>query len=87
MYNMDNNYLELKTMILELKNILELLIPSKSTISQIVSSTGATRQTITAYLYNNFEPEVDFWKENGKIVLSKSTALELLKKYNSKDKT
>lgn len=78
----ENYYLEFKSMIIDLKNTLELLIPNRSTVSQISKISGTSRQTIRAYLHNNFEPEVDFWTENGNIFLSKSTALELLKKYN-----
>ena len=65
---------------------MSLLTPSKSTLSYISTVTGRQRQTISAYLENNFEPDVDYWKENGKICLSKSTALKLLQKYN-KDNT
>ncbi len=76
-------YMDLKSSILDLRSMLSLLIPSKATVSFVSETTGKSRQTITQYLQNNFEPEVDYWKENGKIFISKTTALSLLRKYNN----
>jgi len=77
-----NEYLELKSMLINIINILELLIPSKPTVTLISNITGKSRQTVTAFLHNNYEFEVDYWTENTKITMTKSTALELLRKYN-----
>lgn len=79
-----NNFedINLKSMLLEIKATLDLLIPHKSSVSQISLITGKSRQTITSNLHSNFEPEVDYWKENAKICLSKSTALKLLQQYH-----
>lgn len=78
-------FLELKSIMLETQNIVTLLVPSKSTVSYISNITGKGRQTITSYLQNNFEPDVDYWKENGKIYTSKATTLELLRRYNKEN--
>ena len=75
-------YMELKSTMLDMKYMLSMLIPNRSSISYISETTGKSRQTITQYLQNNFEPEVDFWKENGKIFVSKTTTLHLLRRYN-----
>ena len=71
-------YFEIKKLLLEQKAILETLFPNKVSISFIKERTGLTRQGIRQKLINNFEPEVDFWQEGGKIFMSKSVALQLL---------
>ncbi|AXH09071.1 MULTISPECIES: hypothetical protein [Campylobacterales] len=73
------HYLELKTLLLEQREIFLSLFPKKVPISFIVERTGLTRQAIRMKLLNNYEPEVDFWKENDKIFISRTTALQLLK--------
>ena len=65
-------------LLLEQKIILETLFPNKVSISFIKERTGLTRQGIRQKLINNFEPEVDFWQEGGKIFMSKNVALQLL---------
>ena len=72
-------YLELKTLLLEQRTLLRSLFPEKVSLSFIKERTSLTRQAIRMRLINNFEVEVDFWKENGKIYMSKTTALQLLK--------
>ena len=72
-------YLELKNLLLEQRTILRSLFPEKVSLSFIKERTGITRQAIRMKLISNFEIEVDFWKENGKIFMSKATALQLLK--------
>lgn len=71
--------LEIKKLLLEQRAILQALFPKKVALSFIKDRTGLTRQAIRMQLINNFEVEVDFWKENGKIYMSKATALQLLK--------
>ena len=73
------HYLELKTLLLEQREMFLSLFPKKVPISFIVERTGLTRQAIRMKLLNNYEPEVDFWKEDGKIFISRTTALQLLK--------
>lgn len=72
------DYYEIKKLLLEQKAILETLFPNKVSISFIKERTGLTRQGIRQKLINNFEPEVDFWQEGGKIFMSKSVALQVL---------
>lgn len=79
-----SEYLEIKSLLLEQKAMLQMLIPNKATVSYISMATGRSRQTITSYLKNNFEPEVDYWVENGKICLSKTTTIALLRRYNER---
>ena len=72
-------YIEIKSLLLEQRTLLRSLFPEKVLLSFIKERIGLTRQAIRMKLINNFEVEVDFWKENGKIFMSKSTALQLLK--------
>lgn len=72
-------FLELKSLLLEQREFIKSLFPNKVSLSYIKERTGLTRQAIRMKLINNFEVEVDFWKENGKIYMSRPTALQLLK--------
>lgn len=74
-----SEYIEIKNLLLEQRAILKSLFPDKVALSFIKDRTGLSRQAIRMNLINNFELEVDFWKENGKIYVSKATALQLLK--------
>lgn len=72
-------YIEIKSLLLQQKVLLESLFPTKVSISFITERTGLSRQGIRQKLINNFEPEVDFWQEGGKIFMSKKVAFQLLK--------
>ena len=74
-----SQYIEIKNLLLEQNAILRTLFPEKVPLSFIKERTGVTRQAIRMQLIYNFELEVDFWKENGKIFMSKATAFQLLK--------
>lgn len=74
-----SEYIEIKKLLLEQRAILKSLFPDKVALSFVKERTGLSRQAIRMNLINNFEFEVDFWKENGKIFMSKATALQLLK--------
>ena len=74
-----NEFYELKSLILEQREKLELLIPDKFDIAYISQKTGLTRQAIRQRLLLKFEPKVDFWYEGGKIYLSQKVALQMLK--------
>jgi hypothetical protein len=83
----DNNnleYLELKNMLSQLATMLNLLIPKKVSVSYLAESTGKSRQSVHKYLMNNFEPEIDFWREGGKTYVNKDTAISILQRSNSK---
>ena len=79
-----SEYLEIKSLLLEHNVMLSMIMPSKSTVSFISDVTGVSRQTITSFLKRHFEPEVDYWLQKGKIYLSKTTTMQLLRKYNGK---
>jgi len=55
--------------------ILKLLSPKKYTIAKISEITGKTRQAVKDWLVNNAEPDVGFFKKDGKIFVSEEVAL------------
>lgn len=71
-------YLELKALLLQQQALLKMFIPVKASISHLSSMTGKSRQAIRQYLIANFEPEIDFWIENGKIYTTKETAAQII---------
>lgn len=71
-------FYEIKTLLLEQKAMLQSLFPNKVSLSFIKERTALTRQAIRQKLINNFEAEVDFWLEGGKIFMSRKVALQLL---------
>ena len=60
-----SEFLELKSLILEMKNTVSLLLPKCVPLSYVCDVSGKSRQTITAYVKSNLEPQVEFWLENG----------------------
>jgi hypothetical protein len=71
-------YLELKSLILQQQALLKMFIPVKASVSHLANMTGKSRQAIRQYLIANFESEVDFWIENGKIFATKETAAQII---------
>lgn len=63
---------------IEIKNMLKLLIPHEFTISHVAKLTGKSRQAVREYVLTHGEPDVDFWKKNGKIYLSEKVALQYI---------
>jgi len=58
--------------------ILKLLSPKYYTIAKIADVTGKTRQAVRDWLTNNAEPDVGFFKKDGKIIISEKVALEYI---------
>ena len=77
-------YLEVKQMLGQLVTMINLIIPTKVSISYLVDSTGNSRQSVRQYLLNNFEPDKDFWNEGGKTFVSKQAAVSILERANTK---
>ncbi|HQS67363.1 MAG TPA: hypothetical protein PLM93_09300 [Sulfuricurvum sp.] len=71
-------YLELKALLLQQQALFKMFIPVKASIAHLANMTGKSRQAIRQYLIAHFEPEVDFWVENGKIYASKETAAQII---------
>jgi hypothetical protein len=75
---MSNN---IKQEILEIKRNQELIITLLTpvfTISTVAKLAGRTPQAVRDWLTKNAEPEVDFQKKSGKIVVSKEVALKYI---------
>lgn len=81
-----NNFIlsEIKNLLLEQNSMLKIFAPSEVSLSHVCNTTGKSRQTIRDYVINNFEPEVDFLKKNGKIFLTRDTAVKIVRRYNAK---
>ena len=73
-----NEYIELKQLLSELKNMIRILVPQIASISYLSDLTGKSRQSIRQLLINNFEPEVDYWNKGGRIFVSQRVAIIIL---------
>lgn len=73
-----NEYIELKQLLSELKNMIRILVPQTASISYLSDLTGKSRQSIRQLLINHFEPEVDYWNKGGKIFVSQRVAITIL---------
>ena len=71
-------YLEIKGMLSELKRMIKMLIPQKASVSYLAETTGKSRQSISQFLINNFEPEVDYYIDGGKMYASQKAAITIL---------
>jgi len=71
-------YLEIKGMLSELKRMIKMLIPQKASVSYLAETTGKSRQSIRQFLINNFEPEVDYYIDGGKMYASQKAAITIL---------
>lgn len=82
--NNNLEYLEMKQMLGQLVTMINMIIPTKVSVSYLVESTGNSRQSVRQYLINNFEPDKDFWLEGGKTFVSKDAAISILERANTK---
>lgn len=71
-------YLEIKRMLSEVKDMVQMLIPKKASVSFLCDATGKSRQSIRNFLINNFEPEEDYWVEGGKMYASQKAVITIL---------
>jgi len=76
---------ELDTMKHDLKEIkqnqeliLKLLSPKNYSIAKIAEITGKSRQAVRDWLTSNAEPDVGFFKKDGKIIVSEKVALHYI---------
>jgi hypothetical protein len=75
---MSNN---LKQEILEIKRNQEFIITLLTpvfTISTVAKLAGRTPQAVRDWITKNAEPDVDFQKKNGKIIISEKVALKYI---------
>lgn len=75
---------EAKELLLDIRNKLELLeffIPKEISLSELSRLLGKANKTVYRYMRDNFEPEVDYKKKGGKILVGKDTALCIRRHY------
>lgn len=77
--------LEIKTMLIEQRNILEKfgkiinnLIPEEVSITYVVEQTGKSRQAVRSYLIEHFNYQSDFYKKGSKIFMTRETAAQII---------
>lgn len=78
---------EIKSMLVQQANrideqqaLLEMIVPAKVSLSYLVDCTGKSRQGMREFIMNNFNHTSDFWKEGGKIFVSRNVAAAVLKR-------
>ena len=71
----------------EILNIVNLFVPSTMTVSKLADSLGKDTKTIRNHLEANFIKDEDYFQkvEKGKIIIPKSTALDVAKYYTKKE--
>jgi len=72
--------LELKNDILEIKTLLNIMLPKEFSILDIARRTGKSKEAIRKYLQNHFEPEVDYFMKNGKIIVERDVAIKIIQR-------
>lgn len=60
--------------------IIKLLSPKEYTVPIIAKITGKTRQAVRDWLTKNAEPDIGFFKKDGKIIVSEEVALQYINK-------
>lgn len=75
MSELDNIKHEMKEIKRNQEFIIKLLSPKEYTVSKIAEITGKTRQAVRDWLTKNAEPDVGFFKKDGKIIVSEEVAL------------
>jgi len=74
----DQEFLELKGLLLEQRALLNILIPDNVPLSFICERSGKTRQAVRQYLNRNYQENIDFYTKKGRIYIAKKVAIELL---------
>ena len=90
-----NEDIETKELMLKIINKLELfefLVPTWVSLAELCVNINVKNNTAYNYLRNNFIPNTDYKKKNGKIYVGRDVALSIRKHYEKwykikKDKT
>ena len=80
---MSAEILELDKKLNRVLNLVELLVPATFTLSYISQVTNTKRETIYKYVTRNYIENMDFYRKNGKIVVSRDLGLELIRRYKN----
>ena len=76
----NEEFFELKNLLLEQRALLSILIPDDVPLSFISDRTGKSRQAIRDYLHCNYREEKDFYVKKGKIYIAKEAAIQILQR-------
>lgn len=64
--------------IVEIKALLNMLIPREFSIGYIAKQTGRSRQAVIDYFTRNHEPDKDYFKRGNKIFVKKDAAMKYI---------
>lgn len=70
--------LDIFTQLKALNSKIDMMIPKEATISFLAERKGVSRQAVHDYIKKHFEPEVDYKRKNGKIVVLKDAVIKYL---------
>jgi len=76
----NEEFFELKNLLLEQRALLNILIPNDVPLSFICDRTGKSRQAVRDYLHYNYREEKDFYLKKGKIYIAKEAAIQILQR-------
>ena len=76
-----NEFIDLSNKLNKVLNLVELLVPATFTLSYIAEITNTNRETIYKYVKRNYIENMDFYRKNGRITVSRDIGLELIRRY------
>jgi len=79
-----NENKELLLKILKELELLKTLLPHELSLSEISNLTGVSNNTLRKYITSNFEPEVEYKKKGGKIIVNQDIVLRIRRYYAKK---
>lgn len=76
-----SEYLKLENKLNQVILLIDMITPSQFQLTQIASMTRKNSKTIYKYLRSNYLEDIDFQKQNGKIIVNKKVGIELIRRY------
>jgi len=76
-----NEFIDLSNKLSKVLNLVELIVPTTFTLSYIADITNTKRETIYKYVIRNYIENMDFYRKNGRITVSRDVGLELIRRY------
>ena len=76
-----NEFIDLSNKLSKVLNLVELIVPTTFTLSYIADITNTKRETIYKYVIRNYIEDMDFYRKNGRITVSRDVGLELIRRY------
>ncbi len=77
------HYTNLENKLSKILDLVELFVPEIFSLSYISNTTGVKRDTIYKLLQRNYLEGRDYKRKDGKILVSRETVVELLRRYKN----